>query len=192
MPNFSGPDLLALVTTFIAALTDLKTKKIFNWLTFPSAIIGVILNGVLNGIYTGFAKVGAVEALAGWALAAFIMMFPNPGKRMHFGDVKMMAAVGAMLGPIKFLICMFYFSIVYGIVSLFLIIKAIPKEQMKGMFLLLKSLAAGVDMSKSFDMTEVEKAKKALIPLGPIIFTGTLLGILLDKWTMHFMGFSWY
>ena len=191
--ELSVQDMVALGATAIGACTDLTTRKIFNWLTFPTAVAGVALNGYLNGIYTGFHQIGAVEAFCGWMVAAAIMMFPNPGKRMHFGDVKMMAAVGAVLGITKFLICMFYFCLVYGLVSMFLILKSIPREQIKGFWLLLKSFVfAGVNISEGFDMTEVEKAKKKLIPLGPIIFTGTLLAVLLDKWTMHFLGFAWY
>ncbi|MBK7748290.1 MAG: prepilin peptidase [Candidatus Obscuribacter sp.] len=191
--DISPQELFALVATAIGAGTDLATRKIYNWLTFPSALIGIALNGYYNGIYTGFHNVGAVEAALGYALAAGIMMFPNPGKRMHFGDVKMMAAVGAILGMIKFLLCMFYFSLCYGLVAMVLILKSIPPQQIKGFWLLLKSFVfAGVDMTEGFDMSELDKAKKKLIPLGPIIFAGCLLAILLDKWTMHFLGFSWY
>lgn len=183
-------DAIALVTTAIGAGTDLATRKIYNWLTFPTMAIGIGVNWYLNGIYTGFQHIGAVESLCGWLVALIIMLFPNPGKKMHFGDVKMMIAVGALFGITKFLVCMFFFSITYGIVSCALILKAIPREQIKGFWLLLKSLIfAGVDMSKGFDMTEVDKARKQLIPLGPIIFVGVALGIFLEKPLLTFLGF---
>lgn len=191
--GLSITDIIALVTTAIGAGTDLSTRKIYNWLTFPTAVLGVALNGYFNGIYTGFQKVGAVEAACAWAIATAIMCFPNPGKKMYFGDVKMMAAVGALLGYIKFLICMFYFSLFYGLVAMFLILKSIPKEQVKGFLLLLKSFVfAGVNLSEGFDMAEVDKARKKLIPLGPIIFAATLAAVFADRFTMHFLGFTWY
>lgn len=191
--NLTPQEIFALVATAIGAATDLATRKIYNWLTFPSAIIGFGLNWYYNGFFTGFHSVGAVESLCGYALAAGVMMFPNPGKRMHFGDVKMMAAVGAILGMVQFLICMFYFSLCYGLVSSVLIIRSIPREQIKGFWLLLKSFVfAGVNMSEGFDMSELDKAKKKLIPLGPIIFAGCALAIWLDTATMHFLGFKWY
>lgn len=179
-------DIVALVTTAIGAATDLKTKKIYNWLTFPTAVAGLGLNINLGGIN------GAKEAALGYGVAGLLMMFPNPGKRIHFGDVKMMMAVGALLGPIKFLMVMFYFSLLYGVVALVRMFKAIPREQYKAFWNVFKTLGAGVDLSETVDMTEVREAGKRLIPLGPIIFFGTLAGILLDKPTMHFMGFNWY
>ena len=51
---------------------------------------------------------------------------------------------------------------------------------------------AGVDLSSTVDTTEVDAARKALIPVCPAIAIGTLLGILFDKPLMHFMGFNWY
>lgn len=186
MINLSPQDMVALAATAIGAITDLKTKKIFNWLTFPTAIIGLALNFYLLGVN------GAKEAVIGYVVAAFIMMFPNPGKRMHYGDVKMMAAVGAVLGPIKFLMVMFYFSLCYGVVSVFRMFRAIPRDQYKAFWTVFKTLGAGVDLSETVDMTEVKQAGKKMIALGPIILIGTLLGILLDKPTMHFMGFNWY
>lgn len=185
MNNLTPQDIVALVATAIGAVTDIKTKKIFNWLTFPTAFIGLALNSYLHGLD------GAKDAVFGYLVAAFVMMFPDPGKRMHFDDVKMMAAVGAVLGPIKFLIIMFYFSLLYGLVGLFLMFRAIPRNQYKAFWTVFKSLGAGVDLSETVDMTEVKEAGKRKIALGPIILAGTVLGILLDKPTMHFMGFNW-
>lgn len=184
--NLTLPEIAAIVATIIGAATDLKTRKIYNWLTFPSAFIGIGLNAYLAGLQ------GFIDGSLGWALATLVMIFPNPGKRMHFGDVKMMAAVGAFLGPIKFLMVMFYFSLLYGIVAIAFMIKAIPPDQYKAFWLAFTSMGAGVDLSATVDMTDVKAAGKRLIPLGPIIAAGTILGILLAKPTMHFMGFNWY
>ena len=170
----------------IGAITDLKTLKIYNWLTFPTIVIGLALNIWLYGMD------GATKSVLGLLLAAVLMMFPNPGKRMHFGDVKMMIAVGALLGWQQLLLVFFYFSLLYGLVAVFFMVKAIPRDQYKAFWLAFTSLGAGVDLSATVDMTDVKAAGKRKIPLGPIIAVGTILGILLARPTMHFMGFPSY
>ncbi len=186
MCNLTPPEITAIVATAIGAATDLKTLKIYNWLTFPTMAIGVALNSYLYGID------GAINSGLGLGLAALLMMFPNPGKRMHFGDVKMMIAVGALVGWLKLLLVFFYFSLFYGLVALIIMIRAIPKDQYKAFWLAFTSMGAGVDLSATVDMTDVKAAGKRKIPLGPLICVGTILGILLAKETMHFMGFAWY
>jgi hypothetical protein len=112
---------------------------------------------------------------------------------LKMGDVKIWMAVGACLLPIKMLICWFYFSLTFGAISIFLIAKSIRLDQIKGFWLAVKTfLQAGVDLSSTVDTTEVDAARKALIPVCPAIAIGTLLGILFDKPLMHFMGFNWY
>lgn len=174
---------VAIGACVIAAATDLKTTKIYNWLTFPAAILGLILNAVFSGLD------GALKSVEGWALATFIMCLPKPAKKMHFGDVKMMGAVGALLGPIQFLLCFFYFSLLYGLVACVLLLMAIPRSQVKT---LLTGLMSGIDLSSSFDLSDFQKARARKIPLGPMILGGVVMGIMLDKATMHFMGFNWY
>ena len=132
-------------------------------------------------------------AVGGLFLAYLIMCLPHPGKKLAFGDVKMMGAVGACLGPVRWLICWFYFALAFGSLSLFLIARAIPKEQMKGFWLMAKtSMVSGVDISDTVDTTSIEAARKKKIPIGPAIAVGTILGIMYDVPLMHFLGFNTY
>ena len=48
--NLTLPEIAAIIATVIGAATDLKTRKIYNWLTFPSAFIGIGLNAYLSGL----------------------------------------------------------------------------------------------------------------------------------------------
>lgn len=93
---FGAIDLFQVAVCFIAGVsifTDLTQRKIFNWLTFPSMLIGIIfsmsshglLQGVLfsgSGILMGFALYSGIYALGG----------------MGAGDVKLIMAFGAWLG----------------------------------------------------------------------------------------------
>jgi prepilin signal peptidase PulO-like enzyme (type II secretory pathway) len=200
MHHFTLAEIVILVAVLVGAVTDIVTKKIYNVVTFPTAIAGVVINGVqgfnsAGGSWAGAAS-GAGWSIAGACLALAMTILPRMRKgedALKMGDVKMWMAIGACLQPIKMVICWFYFSITFGLISVFLIAKSIPRDQIKGFWLMVKTFfTAGVDLSSTVDTTEVDAARKALIPICPAIAIGTLLGIFFDKPLMHFMGFNWY
>ena len=42
-------DAVLLVVLAIALVTDIRDNKVYNWLTFPSILFGLIVNAVLGG-----------------------------------------------------------------------------------------------------------------------------------------------
>lgn len=85
--------LAAIAIALVAATWDLRTRRIPNVLTFGAAAVGVLVHA-----YVGEWS-GAGWALAGWfvGLALFLPLFALGG--MGAGDVKLLAALGAWLGP---------------------------------------------------------------------------------------------
>src|SRR3954452_16575170 len=87
----AGPNMtwLALTVGMVAVIEDLRRRTIPNWLTAGSLAIAVAAQAALGGWR------GLGGALAG-ALVGFAVLLPmRPGG----GDLKLMAAFGAMLGP---------------------------------------------------------------------------------------------
>lgn len=76
-----------------AAVFDLRSRRVPNALTFGSAAVAFALHGVVGGWH------GLALAVSGWAvgLLLFFPLFVLGG--MGAGDVKLLAAVGAWLGP---------------------------------------------------------------------------------------------
>ena len=96
----------AVVVAFVALLTDLRARRIPNWLTAGGLLLGVIANVLLRSSdgATG-ALSGSFIALTGAALG-FGLLFPfymirvtGQGHAIGAGDVKLLAALGAILGP---------------------------------------------------------------------------------------------
>jgi prepilin peptidase CpaA len=89
--------LAALLLALTAAVTDLKGRRIPNWLTYPGILLGFVFRGALLG-WLGW-KGGLATALAGCLLAGGIMFLFFMVRAMGAGDVKIMAAIGAFVGP---------------------------------------------------------------------------------------------
>lgn len=77
----------------VATLTDLRTHRIPNWLTFGAAVAGMALQFYLTGF------TGLVTALAGLAIGLACVLPSYLFGALGAGDVKLMAAVGCFLGP---------------------------------------------------------------------------------------------
>ena len=85
--------LVALLLAVTAAILDLQRHRIPNWLTYPGIVLGFVLRGTLLGWK------GLGTALAGCLLAGGIMFLFFMVRAMGAGDVKIMAAIGSLVGP---------------------------------------------------------------------------------------------
>jgi prepilin peptidase CpaA len=83
--------LLALLAT--AAATDLRARRIPNWLTFSMGIAGVLQS--FSSIGTVSPLASALGLAAGFGLTFVLFALGALGG----GDVKLMAGVGAWVGP---------------------------------------------------------------------------------------------
>jgi prepilin peptidase CpaA len=109
------PALISSVVVLIAVagcVTDIHSRKIPNWLTFGSAVAALIFH-----TFTGGAD-GALRAALGWCagVAVFLPFFLLRG--MGAGDVKLLAALGAWLGPVSVLWVALFTSMAGAVLAL--------------------------------------------------------------------------
>ncbi len=98
---------VAAVTT-AAAVVDLRTRRVPNWLTFGIAALGVTMATAHLG---GVGVAGAVEGL----LVGLVLMLPGHViGRTGAGDVKLLAALGTLLGPRSIAMAFLYTAIAGG------------------------------------------------------------------------------
>jgi prepilin peptidase CpaA len=101
-----------LVFAGVACVTDLKDGRIPNALTFGAIALAFVVHAALPQGH-GFAHV-MLGMLVG--LAAFFPFFALGG--MGAGDVKLMAAIGAWLGPMLAILTALYGAIAGGVLAI--------------------------------------------------------------------------
>ncbi|MFO8013694.1 MAG: A24 family peptidase [Phycisphaerae bacterium] len=80
-----------------AAVCDLSRGKVFNWLTYPAIAVGLGL-AALRGAAAGDPWDGLTDGLAGFGFGFGVLLVAYLVGGMGGGDVKLMGAVGALVG----------------------------------------------------------------------------------------------
>jgi prepilin peptidase CpaA len=104
--------LAAIAIALVAAVWDLRTRRIPNALTFGGALAAVCAHAYVGGWS------GAGWSVVGWlvGLAFFFPLFALGG--MGAGDVKLLAVIGAWLGPGPTVWVALFSSIAGGVMGL--------------------------------------------------------------------------
>jgi prepilin peptidase CpaA len=96
----------------VATFTDLRSRRIPNWLVFPFLLAGFVVSGTLHG----WAGIG--HSLAGMALGGLLFGGLCALGGMGMGDVKLVAAIGAWIGPAQLVTALVLTGIAGGVMAL--------------------------------------------------------------------------
>lgn len=96
----------------VATFTDLRSRRIPNWLVLPFLVAGIAVSGWLHGWH------GIGHSLAGIAVGGVLFGVLSMMGGMGMGDVKLCAAIGAWIGPGQLLTALVLTGIVGGIMAL--------------------------------------------------------------------------
>ena len=106
--------LLAIIL-LIGAYCDARWRRLPNWLTLGGAAVGLGLALATRG------PAGAGDSLLGWVLACLLLFLPFALHGMGAGDVKFLAAVGALRGASFVLYSFIFMALVGGVMALVLL-----------------------------------------------------------------------
>ncbi len=160
--------LLALIVV-VAAAYDFRFRRIPNWLT----LLGVILGWGLN-IFL-FEMIGLRTAAFGLGLA-FLIYFPLYLLRgMGAGDVKLMGAVGSIVGPANWFGIFILTSILGGVVALILLLfKGRLFRTLSNVGYMLKEILFLRAPYMKKEELDVRSPKAVTLPHGVMIALGSL------------------
>jgi prepilin peptidase CpaA len=111
--------VLVAAVVLIAGYYDIRYRRIPNWLVLPALLVGFLFNAVVGFIDQSgtfvYGLAGLKHAALGFGVALLIYFPMYLLRGMGAGDVKMMAALGALLGWQYWLI-VFVLTAVLGLV----------------------------------------------------------------------------
>jgi len=106
----------AVLLSLIAAATDLRSRRIPNWLTVPGLVVGIAANTALSG-WSGL-KASLLGAAVGLALLLPFVLLRSLGA----GDWKLAGALGAFTGPSILVDLLLGSVLVAGVMAMALVI----------------------------------------------------------------------
>ena len=159
--------LVALV--LVAAAYDWKYRIIPNWLTIAGVAAGFVVNFFASGIS------GLWLAFTGMAFALLIYVPMYALHAMGAGDAKLMAGVGAMVGPFWWGGIFVYTALIGGVIALVTIFAGGRSRQtFRNIGTILMSLIRGLRPWEQSPDLDVRNPRSLRLPHAVSIAAGTL------------------
>ena len=166
-----GIEVVLIALVLGAAVYDIRYRRIPNWLTVMGVVVGLLLNSFL---YQGWP--GLRLGLLGLAVAFGIYFVLYALRAMGAGDVKLMAAVGAMVGWQDWFGIFIITAMVGGAAALVLVLlRGRLKRTLFNVSFILSEMKSGRPAYLGKDELDVRNPKALGLPHGAVIAVGTLV-----------------
>lgn len=167
---------LLLVTILVAAYFDLRFRRIPNWLVLSAILLALALNTFL------FALPGLRTAGLGLGLA-FAVYFPLYLLRgMGAGDVKLMMAIGALVGPGPWFLIFICTGLLGGVVGLIVLFaRGRFRQSLWNIAFLLNRLVHFQAPYAGNPELDIRSGKGLRLPHGVVIALGTIAFLVIAK-----------
>jgi prepilin peptidase CpaA len=176
-----GAAALLLLVVFGAAVYDVRYRRIPNWISMSGVLLGIGLNAFL---YQGWP--GVRLSLQGLAMGFGVYFLLYMLRAMGAGDVKLMAAVGAIVGWRDWFGTFLITAIIGGIMALILVAyKRRMKKTLWNMSFILSEIKSGRPAYIGKEELDVRSPRAVGLPHGAVIAVGTIFFLALAA---HFGG----
>ena len=183
-----GVEALLLALVLGAAVYDVRYRRIPNWLNVTGVVLGLLLNSFL---YQGtspsvFGFAGLFFALKGLGLAFLIYLFLYAIRAMGAGDVKLMAAVGAIVGWENWFGIFLITAVIGGIMSVILVVsRGRLKKTLFNVGFILSEMKSGRPAYLKNEELDVKSNKALGLPHGAVIAVGCIFFLALSAHYTH-------
>jgi len=162
-------DAVLIMLLLTCAYTDLSKRLIYNRVLLPVAIFGLVYALLTSGIS------GIGQSISGLMLGLFLLLLPFCLGGLGAGDVKMLAAIGALQGP-HFTFRAFLLSALVG--GIWALVYLVRKGKL--LYTLNTLILKAYFLSRGMPATEPrtnlnEFSLKETLPYGAVLALGTLL-----------------
>ena len=144
----------------VCCITDIRSGKIYNAVTYPAIIVGLVLNGPLS---MRLALLGFILGFVPFALASLRGMIGG-------GDAKLIGAVGAIGGFPYIMHFLFFTFILAGAFAIVILIW--KKDSSMGLW---RSIKQRTLRNPSSPAETNAPPKRTRIPMGAFVLLGILL-----------------
>ena len=169
-------ELLLIGIALAATVTDMRSGKVYNWLTYPAIGVGLLLNGLVSPGGLGFSS-----ALIGLLIGGGSLFIAYLAGGLGGGDVKLVGAAGAFVGQFNILYVLLYSFIVGGILSLGMIVY---KEGLGGVATRLFMRPVTTAEEGSGELTTSGTGDRLRFPFAVAVLVGVLWSFL-ERYTGH-------
>ena len=171
-----GVEAVLLALVLGAAVYDIRYRRIPNWLSIGGVLIGLALNTFL---YQGMA--GLTFALIGMAVAFGVYFMLYALRAMGAGDVKLMAAVGAIVGWRDWFGIFLITAVIGGVMALILVAsRGRVKKTLWNVSFILNEMKSGRPAYVAKEELDVRNPKALGLPHGAVIAVGTIFFLALS------------
>ncbi len=156
-----------------AAVVDVRSSRVPNLITFPLALVGLAFHALSDS------GNGILFSVAGLGLGfIFLIGFYIYGG-MGAGDVKLLAAIGAVVGPLNVFMGFLFASLLGGLYALAMMgwYLGLAKTAERIKIILVGMVFMRINVADSLEQTTLPKLRYALV-----IGLGTLIG----------QGYQWF
>lgn len=163
---------ILLTLLLVAAWQDYRSYHISNSLVFSGALLGVLLNTFLP------VGIGFTESLMGWGIGLLLLLPLYLLRMMGAGDVKLMAMIGAFVGPNDILGVLLSTLIAGGVLALVvswrLGMLGRLMENLTRFFMLTLSVNKSKSLKGNLSMPEKDPDSVGKLPYAIAITVGTI------------------
>lgn len=176
-PVRGAVEILVAVLVLVAAAYDIRYRRIPNWLTLSGVITGLIVNAFVQTPAPAVLSFGGLLfALKGLVLAFVVNFILWILHARGAGDVKLMAAVGSLVGWQDWFWIFIVSSVIGGVAAVVLsLARGRLKKTLWNVGFILSEMKHGRPAYLGSEELDVQSNKGLRLPQGVMIAAGTLL-----------------